>query len=51
MMDVFSSILAEKCMTVNREEVLRGINEESKLSSASEEMGYTRTLMGDGIDD
>ena len=38
-------------MTVNREEVLRGINEENKLSSASDETGYTRTLMKESIVD
>ncbi len=47
----FSSIVAEKYMTVNREEVLRGINEENKLSSAAGQTGYTRTLMKESIDD
>ena len=47
----FSRIVAEKCMAVNREKVLRGINEENKLSSAADETGYTRTLMKESIDD
>ena len=38
-------------MTVNREEVFRGINEENKLSSAVDQTGYTKTLMGERIDD
>jgi sRNA-binding carbon storage regulator CsrA len=48
----FPSIVAEKCITVNREEVLRGINEENKLSTvAGQTAGYTRALMGERIDD